>query len=138
MLRTTKLSILAIDRTPNPYSVLQIICKSSCPQCALKLITRIHPHFELLLNTSRCLPPPPKFTLFGFKQCDMVSYKLKKPRKILKKTRKKSCFITLIMIVQHKLTQITVIGFDEFCPKIILFYALNYLIANENKSGRFR
>ena len=85
MLRTTKLSILAIDRTPNPYSVLQIICKSSCPQCALKLITRIHPHFELLLNTSRCLPPPPKLTLFGFKQCDMVSYKLKKKQEKTKK-----------------------------------------------------
>ena len=61
-----------------------MIRKSPCPQCALKLITRIHPHFELLLNTSRCLPPPPKFTLFGFKQCDMVSYKLKKNRKKLK------------------------------------------------------
>ena len=61
-----------------------MIRKSPNPQCALKLITRIHPHFELLLNTSRCLPPPPNFTLFGFKQCDMVSYKLKKTRKKLK------------------------------------------------------
>ena len=111
-----------------------MIPKSPCPQCALKLITRIHPHFELLLNTSRCLPPPPKFTLFGFKQCDMVSYKLKKQEKT-KKTRKKSCFITLIMIVQHKLTQITMVDFDEFCPKImcILCLKLTKLIINEEK-----
>ena len=62
-----------------------MIRKSPNPQCALKLITRIHPHFELLLNTSRCLPPPPNFTLFGFKQCDMVSYKLKKKQEKTKK-----------------------------------------------------
>ena len=87
MLKTTKLSTSTINRTPNVFSVLQIIRKSPCPQCALKLITRIHPHFELLLNTSRCLPPPPKFTLFGFKQCDMVSYKLKKQEKTKKQEK---------------------------------------------------
>ena len=110
-----------------------MIRKSPCPQCALKLITRIHPHFELLLNTSRCLPPPPKFTLFGFKQCDMVSYKLKKQEKKLKKTRKKSCFITLIMIVQHKLTHITVIGFDEFCPNIMSILCLDSYCMKKNQ-----
>jgi len=41
------------------------------------------------------------------------------------------------MIVQHKLTQFTVVDFDKFCPKIILVF-MPWFILYEKKSKRIR